>query len=331
MMTGKNLFGAAVLTTLTLGLGLGCGGGGGTPVTEASFCMRKAEAECQVSDRCVSEKAACLAERMMLCTQFASAAKASGKRMFTPGSVDACINKTRSVYSKTGAITPQELADTLDLCNYVFQGIGEVQIAACDVKYDCKGKVICDKGFCANATTKSVDQPCGNSGDVCATGSYCTDNEAGNPVCTAKAMTGTTCSATKPCLEALRCSAGTCTDRVVAAMPCTSNDDCATAAPYCDPSAGNRCTQGLLFAPLSPSCADFGGSTGVGGSGGGAAGGAGGSGGSGAAGSGAAGSGAAGSGSAGSGAAGSGAAGSGAAGSGSAGSGANGGAGGTSG
>jgi hypothetical protein len=271
MTTGKNLFGAAMLTTLVLGL-VGCGGGGGTPVTEASFCMRKAEAECQVSERCVSDKTMCLAERMTMCTQFAAAAKAGGKRVFTPGNVDACVNKTTSVYAKTAAITPQELADMLDLCNYVFQGDGETLTDPCDVKYDCAGKVICDKGFCATTMTKGADQPCSDPGAVCSTGNYCTMNSASLLVCTAKAMTGATCSATTPCLEALRCSAGTCTDRVAASMPCTSNDDCATAAPYCDPSAGNRCTTGLLFAPLSPSCADYGGTTGAGGSGGGAAG-----------------------------------------------------------
>jgi len=325
MMTGKNLFGAAVLTTLTLGLGLGlgCGGGGGTPVTEASFCMRKAEAECQVTERCVSDKTMCLAERMTMCTQFATAAKASNKRVFTPGNVNACIDKTKSVYAKTAPITPQELADMNDLCNYVFQGDGEVLTDACDVKYDCEGKVICDKDLCATTMTKGANQPCSDPGAVCATGNYCTANSADVLVCMAKGATGATCSATAPCIEALRCSGGTCTDRVVAGMPCTSNDDCATAAPYCDPYAGNRCTPGLSFAALSPSCADFGGSTGVGGSGGGTAGTAGGSGGSG--GSGSAGSGSAGSGSAGSGNAGSG--GGGAAGSG--GSGDSGGAGGT--
>ena len=103
-----------------------------------------------------------------------------------------------------------------DACNYVFQGDGKVLVDACDVKYDCAGKVICDKGFCATSMTKGADQPCSNPGEVCATGNYCTVNTAGLLVCTAKAMTGATCSATIPCLETLRCSGGTCTDRVAA-------------------------------------------------------------------------------------------------------------------
>jgi hypothetical protein len=315
MMTGKKLLRAAVLTTLILG----CGGGGGAPVTEAEFCKRLSEAECQVTARCVSDMMACTDERKALCEEFARTAKMSMKRVFTPGNVNACVDKTRAVYSKA-TITPQDMADMADACNYVFQGTGEVLIAECDVKYDCKGKVICDKGFCANASTKPVGQGCTDSGDVCAAGSYCAPNASNNLVCTAKGMTGATCNATTPCLEALRCSNGTCADRVPGGMPCTSNDDCATAAPYCDPFAGNRCGPGLTFATNSLSCADYGGtaSTGAGGSGG-AGGGAAGSGGSGggAAGSGGSGGGAAGSGGTGGGAAGTG--GSGAAGTGGAG------------
>jgi len=328
MMTSKKLFGAAMLTTLVLGLG--CGGGGGTAVTEASFCMQKAEAECQVTERCASDKAACLTERQGVCAQFSAEAKVSGKRVFTPGNVGACINKTKSVYAKTSPITPQDMTDMDEACNYVFQGTGMVLLAECDVKYDCKDRVICDKGFCAIAMTKPVGQGCGDSGDICATGSYCTENTAGNKVCTAKAMTGATCSATVPCLEALRCANGTCGDRVASGMACTANSDCATAAPYCDPFAGNRCDQGLSFASFSPSCADYGSPTGAGGSGGGAGGstggGAGGStGGSGGTGGGAAGSGGTGGGAAGSGGTGGGAAGSGGAGGGAAGTGGTGG------
>src|SRR4029079_19204397 len=91
-----------------------------------------------------------------------------------------------------------------------------------------------------------------------------------------------------PCLEALRCSGGSCVDRVALGGTCASNDDCATAAPYCNHYAGNRCGLGLSFAEGSASCEDFGGTSstgtagsggGAGGSGGGAGGGAGGSGG----------------------------------------------------
>lgn len=277
-MTGRRLARFAAM----FGLLAGCGGGGSSkPITESDFCAQKADAECQVTDRCGSTKDACKAERMAKCTAFASAAKASGMRFFVAANVGTCINKTTAVYAKTSAITPADTADIDDACNYVFQGDGEVNVDHCDNKYDCAGRVICDKTFCATASApKAVDQPCGNPGDVCATGNYCAMNTAGVSVCTAKGSSGDTCSATVPCLETLRC-AGTCGDRLPMNSACTSNDDCATTAPYCDPYAGNVCFSGLFFAPNSSSCADFGGpsSSGTGGTTGGSGGGTGGSGG----------------------------------------------------
>ena len=217
---------------------------------------------------------------MAKCTEFASAAKASGKRKFVEGNVAACINMATAAYAKTSPITPADTADIDEACNYVFQGTGEVQIAECTVKYDCAGRVVCDKGFCANAVTSAVNTPCAGPGAVCAAGSYCAPNASGNLVCTAKGIAGATCSATVPCLETLRC-AGTCGERLPMNSACTSNDDCATTAPYCDPYQGNVCFSGLFFAPNSTSCADYGGSssTGTGGTTGGSGGGTGGSGG----------------------------------------------------
>jgi hypothetical protein len=234
-----------------------------------------------VTDRCGSTKDACKAKRIAKCTEFASAAKASGKRKFVEGNVAACINATTAAYAKTSGITPTDTAGIDEACNYVFQGTGEVQIAECTVKYDCAGRVVCDKGFCANPVTSAVDTPCAGPGAVCAAGSYCAPNTAGNLVCTAKGTTGMPCSATMPCLETLRCAGTTCGERLPMNSACTSNDDCAATAPYCDPYAGNVCFSGLFFAPNSTSCADFGGpsSSGTGGTTGGSGGGTGGSGG----------------------------------------------------
>jgi len=263
------------------GLLAGCGGGGGgKPTTESDFCAQKADAECQVTDQCVTTKDACKAQRMTMCTAFVADAKASKKRVFVPGNIGNCINKTKNVYSKTAPITPTEMADMNEACNYVFQGDGEVNVDNCDVKYDCKDKVICDKGFCAQS--KNVTTTCGNPGDTCPTGQFCTANASDVKVCMPKGESGDVCSATAPCLESLRCSGGSCAERVGAAGACTSNDDCSSDAPYCDPYAGNKCDKGLSFAAGSASCADFGGSssTGTGGSGGGTGGSGGGTGGS---------------------------------------------------
>ena len=136
-MTVRRLAQVAAIAGLFVGCG---GGGGGTPLTETEFCKQKAEAECVVTDRCVTTKTDCQADRMAVCM---GAAKANGKRLFVANNVGACINKTKSVYGKTSAITPTELADTDDVCNYVFQGKGKVNEDNCDTKYDCADRVIC--------------------------------------------------------------------------------------------------------------------------------------------------------------------------------------------
>ncbi|HEY7376930.1 MAG TPA: hypothetical protein VIF57_32525 [Polyangia bacterium] len=281
-MNGRNLARAAAIAAMlagtSVGLGVGCGGGGGgKTVTEADFCAQKADAECQVTDRCVSDKTMCKTQRTAVCTAFASAAKASGTRTFVAGNVGDCINKTKSAYGKS-TITPADMASMDEACNYVFQGKGAVNVDSCDVKYDCANKVICDKGLCA--TSHSVSAGCSNPGDVCPSNNYCAQNASQVFVCMAKGMSGATCDANTPCIDSLRCSAGSCTDRVPLAGNCTSNDDCATAAPFCDPYAGNKCDQGLSFASGSASCADYGGTASPAGAGG-AGGGAGGSGGAG--------------------------------------------------
>ncbi|HXT99875.1 MAG TPA: hypothetical protein VN903_02720 [Polyangia bacterium] len=269
-MTRRKLAQVAAMAVLLAG----CGGGGSSkPITEADFCSQKADAECQAADRCVNDKAACKTQRTTACTEFVATAKANNKRVFVPGNVGTCIAKVKAYYAKTTPITVADMNDMTDACNYVFQGSGKVNVDMCDTKYDCKDRVICDKMFCAVASApKAVDQPCGNSGDVCAAGTFCSPNSAGNKVCMARIASGAACSETAPCLENLRCAAGTCMERVGMSGACMTNDDCATTAPFCDPYAMNRCDQGLSFSPGSLSCNDYGGGgsgTGTGGSGGG--------------------------------------------------------------
>jgi len=253
--------GLAALATL---LAAACGGGGSsTPLTEDQFCVQKSQKECQVTDRCgLPTKDSCLAQRKAMCLAFAAASK-TPPRVFHPENVQRCIDKTGAVYAKS-IITPTDLDDMNDACNYVFQGNVD-KLAACTVKYDCKGTVICDKGLCADQVVKQADQQCGNAGEICAAGQYCT----GTPnKCTAKKAMGVACDATNPCVETLRC-AGTCVALVAAAGACTSNSDCASAAPYCDPYSGHKCEVGLAFAPTATAaCADYGGAavSGTGGS-----------------------------------------------------------------
>jgi hypothetical protein len=254
MMTGKKLFGAAMLTTLVSGV-MGCGGGGGAAVTEASFCMQKAEAECQVAERCAADKAACLSERQTICTQFATAPRPAACACSRPGNVGACIDKTRSVYAKTSAITPTDMADMLDACNYVFQGDGKVLVDACDVKYDCSGKVVCDKGFCATSMTKAAMQPCAIRARS-AHRNYCTMNSAAPGRAPPRVTGGMPCSATRPAWRT--CAAlGTCGDASLPdelRQPTTTARDGALLRPV----RGQRAIRGSSSRRLA-SCADFGG------------------------------------------------------------------------
>src|SRR5437763_16499777 len=92
------------------GLLAGCGGGGSSkPLTESDFCAQKADAECQVTDQCVTEKDACKPKRMTACMMFVAQAKASGKRVFVPGNVGTCVNKTKTYYAKTAPITVSDM------------------------------------------------------------------------------------------------------------------------------------------------------------------------------------------------------------------------------
>jgi hypothetical protein len=283
-MTGRKLAQAAAIAATIVGAGagllVGCGGGGGgKTLTEADFCMQKAAAECQVTSICLTSMSLCTMQRQTACMMFAADAKASGKRVFVPGNVSDCINKTTSAYKKTSPITPSDMQAVDDACNYVFQGKGVVNVDMCDVKYDCANKVICDKGLCA--TQKNVSSACSNPGDTCPSDQYCAQNASSVYVCMPKGMSGATCSATTPCVDSLRCAGGSCTDRVASGGSCTSNADCATSAPFCDPYAGNKCDLGLSFASGSPSCSAFGGTTGAGGTSGGTGGGGGSGGGAG--------------------------------------------------
>jgi hypothetical protein len=288
---------AAFLPLLALPLLVArCGGGGGGPApTVASFCEDLAEAECQVVGRCATVTMdACVAQRSSVCMTFATQAQAGGIRVFTPGNMGDCINRTRAAYGSSNPITPSTLAEIERACNYVFQGSKMMLSDACANRYECagttNGTVVCDKDLCAMASApKAAGMPCSDPGATCVMGNYCTQNMAGVFVCTARVNTGGTCNDTTPCLENLRCMAGSCAERASAGGPCSSSGDCGVSAPYCDPFAGNICTSGLLFAPNSPSCQAFGGMqqpTGAGGTGGGGGGSGGGGGGGGAAGAG---------------------------------------------
>jgi hypothetical protein len=265
----RNWLGAAVFLAMAAA---GCGGGGGTTaVTPATFCAQVADKECQVTTKCgIADKTACTTVRAAKCMAQATE-RAVAPRVFTVANINNCVNQVNSVYSTNGMITVAKLDAMDDACQYVFQGnIKEGK--DCTVKYDCEGTLICDTAkspsLCAKKVVKNMGDLCGNPGEVCNTGSYCT--KMGDVFrCVAKLTANQACDVdANPCVEALRCLAGTCQTRADSGGACTSDDDCATTVPYCDPYIGNKCDQGLTFGGGAAACAAFGGSGSGGGTGG---------------------------------------------------------------
>ncbi|HEX3696675.1 MAG TPA: hypothetical protein VH374_14945 [Polyangia bacterium] len=253
------------LATMTATIG-GCQGGS-SAVTPTDFCAQVAAKECQVVNKCaISDMNACLIARKAVCADLVTQRQVA-PRVFRPANISACINQVNGVYSTSGTITPTQIDAMNTACEYVFQG--DVQESApCTVKYDCTGTLICDKTLCAKKVVKNLNDLCGNPGEVCNAGSYCTMMGVVYR-CVAKHMAGEACDDdTNPCLESLRCLAGTCAARVTAGAACTSDDDCAMAVPYCDPYIGNKCDQGLSFGGGAAACAAFGGNGPAGGTGG---------------------------------------------------------------
>ena len=200
----------------------------------------------------------------MLCTQFATAAKASGKRVFTPGNVDACINKTKSVYAKTSPITPQDMADMLDALQ--LRVPGRRQDAGRRVRRQVRlrgqgdlrqGPLRHDDDQGRRRSRAAIRAPCARPATTARR------IRRAVLVCMAKAATGATCSATvavprgaallgrhvhRPRRRGRRLhEQRRLRDRGALLRSRTP----ATAA-----------TPGLSFAALSPSCADYGGTHG---------------------------------------------------------------------
>ncbi|HEY2904040.1 MAG TPA: hypothetical protein VGL59_25860 [Polyangia bacterium] len=256
------------MTALATATISGCGGGGGsTAVTPTDFCAQVATKECQVVNKCaILDMNACLTARKAVCMDQVTQRQVA-PRVFRAANISACVNQVNAVYSTNGTIMPSQIDMMNDACEYVFQGDVK-ESSPCSVKYDCTGTLICDKTLCAKKVVKNLNDLCGNPGEICNTGSYC--SMMGSVYkCVAKHMVDEACdNDTNPCLESLRCLAGKCAARAAAGAACTSDDDCATAVPYCDPYTGNKCDLGLSFGGGAAACAAFGGTASTGGTGG---------------------------------------------------------------
>ena len=263
------------------GLLAGCGGGGGgKPITEREFCAQKAEAECQVSDDCVTTDGLQDDARWRNARQFVG--HGEGKR------------QARLLAGNIGRLHQQdEVGLRQDLGDHAHgarrhgrrlqlrlpgQRQGQRRTGA-TTKYDCADKVICDKAFCATQGRQSTTT-CGNPGDICADGNYCAQNSSQVSRLHAQGRAARPARERSPAWRPCAAPAEPAPIASRSALACTTNDDCGLGAVTATRTRATKCDPGLSFAAGSPSCADFGGSgsgPGTGGSGGG--GGAGGSGG----------------------------------------------------
>lgn len=232
-----------------------------------NFCADKAAMECQAAINCGNSVPTCQQRRTQACNDAVAEAALAG-RQYAQDYAQPCLDKTKSLYAKTAPISPADFAVVDDACQRVLQGSIAVNQACPKSDYDCSGKLICDKGFCANAVTKQATEPCANPGETCAKGSYCAPLASGVSVCQAKKAKGATCSSTDkaigPCLEDFRCTtellSTTCSDRIASGGACTPGaDECAVAAPYCDVAA-KKCVPGAIFGPSATElCKGYGG------------------------------------------------------------------------
>lgn len=271
----RQVVGVGAGVGLVAALGIGCMAKKSPPFPDVtSFCNAKAEAECQVATTCVIDPDDCKTTRAAECNSDAMTATANGTgtRKYTQTNAQACIDALNSAYG--GGNTTVSFAvlegkgSIADLCGRVFSGNSSMT-QQCQSAYDCTGDLICAPVMpgatslvCAAPVTVAEGAFCATPGSTCATDSYCGLPSAGAAYqCEEAKMESASCDpVTAPCVSADRCvSAGTgqaCEPRVKAGQPCQSDDDCAPAAPYCDPYA-NKCAPGQSFALGATDCAEF--------------------------------------------------------------------------
>jgi len=236
-------------------------------MTVASFCSEKAVRECGtagsmgVADKCVVDAVLeCKPARNAVCLAWANGIQqqSGSARPFNPSRTADCLSRSGDTYRKS-PIVPADLAGLDAVCERVFSG-AKKKGDPCATDFECDGALVCDV-VCADKTVLTKGAFCGVvPGSVCGVGLYC-GALAGQPfkMCMDRPVEGQACAAEIPCLETLRClGTSVCGARLGISQPCTSNDDCATSAPYCDQYVNNRCDTGFIPAPGTPECTTFG-------------------------------------------------------------------------
>jgi hypothetical protein len=267
MTTNLRLLNGRVVSILfaTVGMAAACGGGGGSkPLTEDDFCTQKATKECDgVALNCTATAAACLAARRTTCLTMVTDIETNSPALtFRPENISACVSKTAEIYKKS-LITPADRAAVDAVCGRVFSGKKVANDTCATSDFECNTGLICDTTLpvpkCAARTVVS-GMFCGNPGETCPVGKYCT-GAVGARQCVAQKAEGDVCDpVSAPCTDAFYCPADTlvCTKKLTVRKMCTLDSDCSAEVPYCDAYAGKICDVGFAPSPSAPECMLFG-------------------------------------------------------------------------
>jgi hypothetical protein len=215
------------LTALLIG---GCSSASSPYPDQNTFCLAKAESECNspastaaggIEGVC-GTASTCVNARQAVCNEYANAALAGGMRTYSPSGATACIAAVQSAYAVTTPAAASVPYSTLQQLNLTCeQGVfpGTVQaMGACQTSDDCGvdatgNPMICspvNPGSkvleCATAIPVSAGQPCANFGSQCADGTYCLGSSTTPYTCQNGAPVGGSCTATHGCGTGAYCS-----------------------------------------------------------------------------------------------------------------------------
>jgi hypothetical protein len=229
--------------------------------TVSAFCGDWGTAVCQASGFCMFDATACATYQTTVCTQFASAATASGTRTYNQPGGKACIDALSAAYggiANNPSLSAASVATLQDTCNKAFTG-NVASDGNCTSNYDCASgqSLTCSPipggttSVCASGNSKALGAVC-SAGDTCQGDSYCAPVNGKEPQCTADPAQGGACSASVPCGAADTCSSGTCQPKIAEGDPCTQNSDCTTG--FCDTYSPAACATALTFARGSYDC-----------------------------------------------------------------------------
>jgi hypothetical protein len=222
-------------------------------MTEEHFCEEYARVECKaVAGFCGFNAAACEPARVADCRQRRGGPGAN--RQFNPANADACLKKLDQTYNLS-LITGAALQMLDVTCARVFAGSGKL-LDLCQADLDCAEGLVCDKTRCSPVKEVASRGLCGNPGEHCPRGEFCT-NASGVFQCIPRFPPDAACGLNMPCLETLRCSASArCLPLLEIGESCSVDDECNSG--YCTRYVtAPTCGRGLNFSPESASCAFY--------------------------------------------------------------------------